>query len=141
MLSVSPSLADMVSIAATSPNDSIMRITGPSGTGFFAAAAINIGASGTVTFTPSDTPPGQYPRSQQLTLTICQTDPSSGACLTTPGPSTTVAVSNGQTVTFTIFATGQGTRLPFIPGINRAFIVATQGSKVVGMADVAVKRQ
>ena len=138
MLSVGPALPDMLSVAATSTNDSIMLIQGKNGTGFFAAAAINIGAGGTVTFTPTDTPPGQFPRSELLSLTICQTN-ASGACFVTPGPSATVFVSNGQTVFFSVFATGQGTALPFIPGINRVFILATQGSTVVGEADVAVK--
>ena len=139
MLSVGPSLPDMLSVAVTNTNDGIMQIpTGSAGTGFFAAAAINIGAAGTVTFTPTDTPPGQFPRSEQLSLTICQTN-ASGACFVTPGPSATVFVSNGQTVFFSVFATGQGTALPFIPGINRVFILATQGSTVVGEADVAVK--
>src|SRR5947209_5480402 len=43
MLSVGPALPDMLSVAATSTNDSIMLIQGKNGTGFFAAAAINIG--------------------------------------------------------------------------------------------------
>jgi hypothetical protein len=106
-----------------------------------AAAGINIGAAGTVTFTPLDTPFGQAARNLQISpLSICQTNPATGACLATPTPSVTVAVNNGQTVTFSVFVTAQaGKTLQTNPGFSRIFLVATQGTSAVGQSSQAVK--
>jgi hypothetical protein len=89
-------------------------------------AAINIARAGTVTFRPTDTPPGQLPRNLPLNLSICQTD-ATGTCInpTTPGPSSTLTVANNQTVFFSVFAAGQGTLMPYDPANKRIFILAT----------------
>jgi hypothetical protein len=41
-----------------------------------------------------------------VTLTICQTNPTSGACLAAPAPSATTDIPPGATPTFGIFVTG-----------------------------------
>ena len=104
------------------------------------AAAINIGASGTVTFVPTDTPFGQAPKNLPLSLFICQTD-SNSTCINpaTPAASTTVTVANNQIVTFAIYAAGQGTLIPYDPANSRVFILSRQSTTVVGEASAAVK--
>jgi len=134
-----PAVPDMLAIGDTPSHDGFLAVPGTSGTGFMAVATMDIAAAGTVTFTPLDTPFGQSPRNLPLTLTICQTNPSTGACLTTPAPSVSANVTSGQTLTFTIFVTGQGKSVATIPGFNRVFFVATQGNTPVGQASAAVK--
>jgi hypothetical protein len=118
-------------------------------TQIMAIASINIGAAGTVTFAPSDTPFGQPPRQLPLVMTICQTDPTSGACMSPPTRSVTLAVAQNQTVTFTIFATraptlGNGMNIPYVPAISRVFFRAfLAGTPItpVGEASAAVLEQ
>src|SRR5205823_4549362 len=95
----------------------------------------------TVTFTPTDTPVGQAARNLPLTPLICQTNPSTGACInpTTPGPSSTVSVNKNDTVFFTTFVQGQGTVVPYDPANNRIFVIAAQGAAPVGESSAAVK--
>jgi hypothetical protein len=135
-------IPDMLSIADTLSHDGRMNISGTGGTGLIVTAAINIGAAGTVTFTPVDTPYGQLPRNLPLSLTICQTNPS-GQCINPPsaGPSSTVTVANSETVTFSIFATGQGVVIPYDPANNRVFILGKQAGTPVGEASAAVNMQ
>jgi hypothetical protein len=137
--STNPPVADMLTITDTLSHDGYVMVTGTSGMGVMAAATMDIAAAGTVTFTPTDTPFGQAPRNLPVTLTICQTNPGTGACLTTPGPSTTVSVTSGQVLSFTIFVQGQGKALANIPGFNRVFLVSTQGNIPVGQSSAAVK--
>ena len=133
-----PAIADMLTISDTPSHDGFINVPGTAGTGLMVAASINLGTSGTVTFTPLDTPFGQLPRSLPLALNICQTN-ASGACLATPAPSVTATVNNGQTVFFSIFVTGQGKSIATNPGFSRVFLVATQGTSPVGEASAAVK--
>ena len=103
-------------------------------------AAINLGAAGTVTFTPTDTPFGQPPRGLPLNLIVCQTD-ANGVCMGAPGPSVTVAVAQHQTVFFTVNATRLTQPIPYVPSYNRVFLLASQAGTPVGEASAAVKEQ
>jgi hypothetical protein len=138
-----PAIADMVMVTDTTSHDGFITIPGtaPTSTGFMVASAINIGTAGTVIFTPLDTPFGQAARNLQISpLSICQTNPATGACLATPTPSVTVSVNNGQIVTFTVFVTAQASKtLQTNPGFSRIFLVATQGTSPVGQSSQAVK--
>jgi probable HAF family extracellular repeat protein len=136
-------IPDMLSIADTLSHDAIAVIPGATGTGLMVAAAINISAGGTVTFTPTDTPIGQPARNLPLKVSICQTDPANGQCTnpSTPGSSSTVTVATGETVFFSIFIQGLGTLIAFDPAHHRIFLIATEGSTPVGEASVAVKMQ
>jgi hypothetical protein len=132
-------LPDMLSIADTLTNNGVAKMPGTTGTGLIVTASINIGASGLVTVTPTATPVGQPPRPLPANLFICQTN-SSGACINppTPGGSSTVSVSQNETVFFSVFVQGQGTSIPYNPGNTRVFIVAAQGPNIVGEASAAV---
>jgi hypothetical protein len=130
---------DMLSIAATVTNDGIMNIPGPQGTGVFSVATIDIGTAGAITFTTSDSPYGQQSRGLPLTTTLCQTDPTTGACLSTPATKVNINVTQKQILTFTIFSAARGTAIPFDPANNRIFFVATYNSVPVGETSVAVR--
>jgi len=105
---------------------------------FLAGSAINIGVAGNVTFTPTDTPFGQFPRTLPLTFSICQTD-ARGTCLASPTASITVSMANNQIITFSVFVTRLAQSIPYVPAINRAFVVATQAGTPVGENSAAVK--
>jgi hypothetical protein len=122
----SSAIPDLLSIAETVTHDGNVVLAGTTGSGVMVTAAINIARAGTVTFRPTDTPPGQLPRNLPLNLSICQTD-ATGTCInpTIPGPSSTLTVANNQTVYFSVFAAGQGTLMPYDPANKRIFILAT----------------
>ncbi len=114
----------------------IASIPGPTGTGAFAVASVNVGATGLITVTP-DTGGAALP----VTLTVCQTNPVTGQCTnpTTPAASTTVQIGALQTPTFAVFAKGNG-NVPFNPGVNRASLRFRTGTGgIVGATSVAMQ--
>ena len=125
---------DIIAIGATVSNDGITNIPGNTGTGFFAAAGVNIGATQTITAIPDD---GN--RKLPVTLSICQTDPNSGACLSPPAPSTTTTFNSNATLTFTVFAQGAA-NIPYDPANNRLFLRFKDATGVTrGATNVAVR--
>jgi hypothetical protein len=134
---------DMVSVADTTTHDGNI-VFPPFGHGPAAqamvVAAVNIGAAGTVTFTPTDTPFGQPPRLLPLTLSVCQTD-ASGVCTSATGPSVDVVAAQNQVVLLKVTATRLATSIPYVPSYNRVFLLATQAGAPVGEASAAVEEQ
>jgi hypothetical protein len=125
---------DIVALAATTNNDGILHI--PSGSNAFAIATVDVGAASTITAS-ANTGPVSLP----LNLAICQTNPSSGACLASPAASVTVSDAANATPTFAIFGTSSGT-IPFVPQTNRIFVQFTDSSGAVrGATSVAVETQ
>src|SRR5262249_35482531 len=78
---------DIVALAATLNNAGIVNIPGPAGTGVFAVARVNVGASGPITVS-ADTAGVPLP----VGITICQTDPATGACLAAPASSVSTQI-------------------------------------------------
>lgn len=127
---------DIVSLAATVGNDGIVNIPGSTGTGFFAVATVNVGAAGAITGT-ADTGDAGLP----VTLSLCQTDPGSGACVSAIGPSVSTTIAGGETPTFAVFATGSAA-VPFDPANNRIFVrFKDAGAVTRGATSVAVRTQ
>jgi hypothetical protein len=127
---------DIVALAATLQNDGIVHVTGTPMTGVFAVATVNLGASSSITAAPN-TGGATLP----LTINICQTDPMSGACLQTPGPTAATTINANDTPTFGIFVTASGT-VPFDPANSRIFVRFTDGAGAVrGETSVAVETQ
>jgi hypothetical protein len=131
-------IPDVVALAATVNNDGIVHIPDTSGTlGFFALATFNVGASGTLSVT-ANTGGASLP----VTLSLCETDPSTGAC-TNPGSPTTGTVTTtigaGATPTYAIFvAASEAVSLD--PAGKRAFVEFRDGGGVVrGSTSVAVQ--
>jgi hypothetical protein len=107
-----------------------------SNVGAFAVAVSNVGASGMVTAN-ADTGSATLP----LSLNVCQTNPTTGACLAAPSPTVSTTINAGATPTFGIFATANA-QIPFAPGTSRIFVRFKDSTGAVrGTTDVAVRTQ
>jgi hypothetical protein len=129
---------DLIAIGATPSNDGIVNIPGNTGIGLCTAAAINIGAAGTITAAADD-----GGKALSLTLLICQTSLTTGACInpTVPAASTTATIATNETVTYTIFVTGTG-NIAFDPANNRLFLRLKSADQITrGATNVAVRTQ
>jgi streptogramin lyase len=128
-------VADVVALAA-SGDPGFVDIPGATGTGDFAVATVNLGADATIT-AAANTGSATLP----VTLTVCQTNPTTGACLAAPAPSATTDIQPDATPTFGIFVTGSGT-VADSPGVNRVFVTFTDSGGVLrGETSVAVRTQ
>jgi hypothetical protein len=76
-----------------------------------------------------------------LNINLYQTNPTSGQCLSSIGPSVTTTINANATPTFGIFATAGGA-VPFVPQTNRIFVEFSDGTGAVrGSTSVAVETQ
>ncbi len=127
---------DIIALAATASNDGIVDIPGVSGTGAFAVATANVGATGAITASAND-----GVANLPVAITICQTNPVSGQCLSAPATSAPTTINAGSTPTYAIFVNGSGT-VPFQPAANRIFVqFMDAGGAVRGSTSVAVRTQ
>jgi hypothetical protein len=127
---------DVVALVATGSNDGILHIMGTAGANAFALATINIGAASAITATAIVSDP-----SLPLSVSICQTNPSTGQCLAPPTPSVSQTINTDDTPTFAIFATSSGI-VPFVPANNRIAVQFTDTNGTVrGSTSVAVETQ
>jgi hypothetical protein len=132
--STSP-VPDIVALAA-SGDPGYVDIPGSTGTGAFAVATVNLGSDATIT-AAANTGAANLP----VTLTLCQTNPSTGACLAPPTPTVTTGIQPNATPTFGIFVTGSAV-VADIPGINRVFVTFTDSAGILrGETSVAVRSQ
>jgi virginiamycin B lyase len=126
---------DIVALAA-SATPGIVTIPGATGTGVFAVATVNLGASAGIIAT-ANTGGANLP----VTLSLCETNPASGACLQSPSSSVTIGIATNATPTFGIFVTGGGT-VPFAPATNRITVQFTDSTGAIrGATSVAVETQ
>ena len=138
LLSASPTpVPDIVALAATPPPDpGIVNIPGTSGTGAFAVATVNVGASGNITAS-ADTGNTTLP----VNISLCQSNPGTGQCISAIGPSVTTQINTNATPTFAIFVQGTG-NVPFDPATNRIFVrFKDTGGATRGSTSVAVRTQ
>lgn len=127
---------DLIMIAATQSNDGIANIPGPSGTGFFSTAAVNIGAAGLIEFKPVATP------QSGLAPLVCETSPTTGACLAPLSASVTRSMATGDTAFFSVFFGGGGQTVPFDPANRRIQLLARDAAGALtsrGSTSVAVR--
>jgi hypothetical protein len=126
---------DILELAATPTADGILSLSGPNGSNAFAVSAANAGSAGTITVEPKPS------AALLLAMSICETNPGTGECLSPPGPSATSSVGANATATYSVFVTAAGD-VPFDPANNRINVVARDGGGVVrGSASVAVTTQ
>jgi hypothetical protein len=126
-------VADMVALAITPTGDGILNLPGTSGSNAFSVATVNTGGTDTITATPETTV------ALPVALSICETDPNDGTCLSAAASSTTSTVNAGFTPTYSVFATATGT-VPFDPAVNRIVVTFTDGGGAVrGSTSVAVQ--
>ena len=109
--------ADIIPIIVTASSDGVARVPVPGGDGFFAAAAVNIGAAQSVRVT-ADTGRHRWP----IELALCETD-QTGQCQAPPGASVETAFATDQVRFFTVFIRGDETLgVPFLPDVARVFL-------------------
>jgi hypothetical protein len=121
-------------LEATASNNDVLTIPfSTQGAGAFAVDAGNAGPpiSGAVVSTTSGTLP--------VSVTICQTNPSTGACLAPPGSTVTVAsIPTGTSVVFSVFVTATAA-IASDPANNRIYVQFTDGNgKPLNFTSVAV---
>jgi hypothetical protein len=128
---------DVIALGATLQNDGIVHVTnGSPPTGVFAVATDNLGSSDTITVA-TNTGGVSLP----LTITLCQTDPTTGACMQTPAATVATTISSNATPTFGIFVSASGT-VAFDPANNRIFVTFTDSTAAIrGETSVAVETQ
>ena len=127
---------DVVALAATPSQDGIIDIPGSAGANAFAVATLNLGASASLTASPSATTAGL-----PISLAICQTNPSTAQCLATAAASVTTTINGGDTPTFAIFVGGGGI-VAYDPVGNRIAVQFTDASgNIRGSTSVAVRTQ
>ncbi|MEI9985134.1 MAG: hypothetical protein WDN69_19240 [Aliidongia sp.] len=108
-------VADIIALAATLSNNGIAEVP-KNGIAAFAVATSNLGADATI-IAAIDTGMADLP----ISATICQSDPSNGACLGAPSDSVTLDIASGATPTFSIFVQSNGA-IPFAPASSRVFV-------------------
>jgi len=142
--STSP-LPDMITGVATAESNGIARLPGLSGTGFFAASTINIGAEAELRAVPvfdladliTQLEPGDGV--SNATLRICETNPENGECLSPPAAEISRRFPNQDIATYTVFVVGNGSDIPLDPARNRVFIAfVDEAGEVRGASSVAV---
>jgi subtilase family serine protease len=133
--STSP-VPDIVALVATASNDGILHIPGASGSNAFAVATVNLGSASPITVS-INTGGATLP----LTLTLCQTDPSSSQCTSAIGATVTTTIAANATPTFAVFGTASGA-IPFNPANSRIFVQFSDSTGAVrGETSVAVETQ
>jgi PKD repeat protein len=135
LLSSSPhATPDVVALAAVPDGNGILTLAGSPRVGAFSVATVNVGAGGSITAS-ADAGTSGLP----ISLSVCQTTPTTGQCETTAAPSVATFISAGATPTFAVFASS-GTPVPFDPEVNRIFLRFRDASGAVrGATSVAVK--
>lgn len=124
---------DIVALAATIGNTGIVTLAS---VGVFAVATVNVGAGGLITAS-ADTGAATLP----VTLALCQTNPTTGECISDLGATVTTQINTGATPTFGIFVTGTPP-IPLDPATNRIFVRFKDGGGVTrGATSVAVRTQ
>jgi hypothetical protein len=126
--------APAILAVTASANPGYVDIPGATGTGVFAVSTVNLGADGIVTLS-ADTGAATLP----LTVTICQTDPATGACFASPAAAVTIPIAANATPTFGVFVTGSAV-IDDAVGVNRVFVTFNNASgSVCGETSVAAR--
>jgi hypothetical protein len=137
LLSASTSpVPDIVAQAATPTNDGIVNTPAAGGTGVFSVATVNVGVQGVISAS-ADTGATSLP----LTVSLCETNPATGQCISGIGSSVTTTINANETPTFGIFVQGNG-NVPFDPAANRIFVrFKDSGAVTRGSTGVAARTQ
>ena len=124
---------DIVALAATPTGNGIVNVPALGGTGAFAVATVNVGAGGRI-IASADTGSAAIP----VALSLCQTNPATGQCVSDLSSSVAVDVGSGQTPTFSVFARLNGP-VPLDPGRHRVFVRFEDSAGAVrGATSVAI---
>jgi len=125
-------VADVVALAATASNNGVVLV-GPGAAGAFAVATANVGATEVIEVRPiaSFADPA-------ISMSVCETNPATGACIGAIGASVLADVSANGTPTFSVFVSSTAV-IPFMPDQNRIQVVFSDpNGNVRGATSVAV---
>ena len=103
-------VADVIALAGTATNLGVV-LAGPGAPGAFAVATANVGATEVVEVVPASPLAG-------LSLSVCETNPANGQCLSPPAPSVLSNFASNATPTFSVFVSS-GDAVAFAPDLNR----------------------
>ena len=109
-------MPDVIALVATPTNDGIIRVPGVNESAAFAVATVNVGATGNIEVT-SDT--GGVGVS--VDVVICESDPTTGACLQPASETVLTLITTDATPTFSVFVTARND-IPFDPTRSRIFL-------------------
>ena len=130
-------IPDVIALAATIDSDGIVHIPGSTGggdsTGVFSVAVVNVGANGDIEVS-ADTGDNTLP----LTITVCETNSGTGACLAPPGLTVDTTIAASATATFGVFVEASA-QVPFDPANNRVFVRFRNLGQVRGATSVAAE--
>src|SRR5262245_34027166 len=129
---------DVIALASTIPatvaDAGILNIFTVVGTGPVALASANVGAGGSITVS-ADTGNATLP----VGLSLCETNPQTGACTSAIGPTVVTQINAGATPTFSVFVAGNEF-IPFDPANSRIFVRFKDGQGITrGSTSVAVR--
>ena len=97
-------------------------------------ATVNVGSSGSTTASA-----GTGETTLPVNISLCQTNPTTGACLSPPASTVTTTINANATPTFGIFVQGTG-NVAFNPATNRIFVrFKDTGGVTRGATSVAVR--
>jgi len=126
-------VADLIALVA-STDPGILDVSSAGTSGAFAVATANIGAAATITAT-TVTGSANLP----VTITLCETNPTTSACLAPPAASVTTSIASGAAPTFGVFVEASQA-VAFDPANNRIVVRFVDGSGVVrGSTSVAIR--
>ena len=130
MASGSGPVPDIIALAAAGPTG-IVDIPGNTATGVFAVATVNAGVASDITVSATTI--------AGVILQLCETNPTTGACISAVGPSVATRIEAGATPTFGFFVTGTG-NVPFDPANNRVTVTfADNNGTTRGATSVAIR--
>ena len=124
---------DMVALSATLSGDGVSVVPPNNQLGLFSIASINLGSAATLTVQARAT--GVQPS----VLVVCETDPQSGACLSSPAASAVSAVAANATPTYAVFFADAAAKIPFDPAGNRILLEFLDNGQIKGATSVAVR--
>ncbi len=125
-------VSDLIATTATLDGDGIVKVPGNTGTGAFAASAVNIGAAGTFSASVDDAGLGL-----PLGAFICKTN-AQGACESDPAQTVSFTLGTNEIVLFSVFVAGQG-NIAFDAANNRLFLHLEQDGITRGATSLAVR--
>ncbi|WP_394693892.1 peptidoglycan DD-metalloendopeptidase family protein [Hyphobacterium sp.] len=126
---------DMIAIAITPDQNGILTLNGTNRPGAFAVATANVGSAGTLTVRPRIAGLD----ASNVTLTICETNPASGQCLTPRAASVQRSFATNETASFAIFAAA-ASPISFSPATRRIFVEVRDNASVSrGSTSIAVR--
>ncbi len=127
-------VADIVALASTMGDPGVVNAP-LNGSGAFAVATSNLGA--TAAITAAVTP---RPADLPIDLAMCQTVPNTGACVGPLGATLPTTIANGETPTFAIFVGGRDQGVALDPANNRVVVEFLDAAGAVrGSTSVAVR--